>query len=76
MEEEQSSEQRIQDLISDHKTEILELNEKYAADIKLRDKKRHEGYGAYEQQLQQSKTETQTAHDKAEQEKRGLENQH
>jgi hypothetical protein len=39
---------------------MLELNEKYAADIALRDKKRHEGYLAYEQQLLDQKRAMQT----------------
>jgi len=39
----------MNEAIEAHKKELLELNEQHTAELKLRDKKRHDGYFAYEQ---------------------------
>mmetsp|Transcript_4738 Transcript_4738/g.8101 ORF Transcript_4738/g.8101 Transcript_4738/m.8101 type:complete len:114 (-) Transcript_4738:524-865(-) len=45
------------EMIESHKQELQMLNDQHTDDLKLKDKKRHQGYLAYEQQLQQLKDE-------------------
>jgi len=76
LESDMSYKQKYEEEIERHKNQLKELNEDYTSQLKLKDKKRHQGYQAYEEQISQLKEEMQKKAEQALDEQRKQEQRH